>query len=288
MERKKRAERDTPRKPIVVSDRDLNVFKELQELGWCRRTTLMTLVKQIDANTGYFRSRYRDYFDNEYTEELEYILDYYQSNLIKLAKKGHAALEQEGLREEGYDRAVKISGSKGGGRRQLNHSVLISDIIASVKLSCEKNGYTYIPPHEFLDMSKNFPFRVTLSEGFVEPDYIFGVRTPNGTTFFSIEADTGDMGITKFLEKIPRYKRMYAEHAYKTLNERQLPNMITVVVTSSEERIKKMCGRMGDTGNNPFIFTTMRTMKTREHKFRPDENFLNRSFKRVDDTFQLK
>ena len=104
-------------------------------------------------------------------------------HVYDLTEKGRAYLKADGL----WADAVRPTGN-------WVHQFMVATITATMHIMCERSGYRYIPPHEYLDgkkMTVDVPFAWNGNEQILPlaPDALFAIDYGGSFIAFALEAD---------------------------------------------------------------------------------------------------
>lgn len=169
----------------------------------------------------------------------------YNQYVYALTEKGEKYLKQHGLWVE----AVKPTGP-------WKHQFMVSTTLATLKHLSDKNGYRFIPPHEYLrNVTRENPLRIpelpfkwdkqTVKMP-LEPDAICAIDYGDGAIAYAIEADRATEPTIATDLKKKSYKRMVAQ--YKALLSNRThhkyyphdnpPPMMLLFVTVEQGRVR--------------------------------------------------
>ncbi len=175
--------------------------------------------------------------------------------------------------------------------RQFAHSLMVSDVLASVELATRAfPGLRFVPLNDILAKAPEAtryspsPLRIPVSivhrferSGRVEqadlhliPDGLFGLEYANGDRksyrFFALEADRGTMPAARetlwqssYLRKVLAYRQVMADALHKSVLG--IPNLFVLNVMHSETHMRNVMALVAQTGNDPgnklFLFKTL-------------------------------
>lgn len=188
---------------MEITPRDIEIFKLLNRYRYLRRTFIHALLA---APTEQGRLRHRIYALSaaKYLREPEQqkrSANYrYTPRVYELGPRGKETLEELSLP------LVEWSGSV----NEFWHQLMISDLVASIEISCRWRGLPFKTRWDVLDQK---PFHLPSAHGHVRPDELFSIDG----THFVIEADRGtESNITRWGEKIDKYGDVLKTRAYQT------------------------------------------------------------------------
>ncbi len=166
----------------------------------------------------------------------------YRYLIYELASKGEQKLKDAGL----WTPEPQL-----GDKKLFAHSLMVSETIASLELGCQSMIWWPEIAARLPKPERHIPVEISHGKQTAAFDYYndsngpFGIRYSDGTArFFSLEAehtnqvDCSNLRKTSFLKKFLAIKHIMDTGAYKRVWG--LPNLVTLVVTSSQARIDTM------------------------------------------------
>ena len=186
------------------------------------------------------------------------------------------------LREHGYDVRKRLlyetDKQRHAGWRFIEHRVDITDFMVKLEIACR--GRTDLRLIERKDIVDNAPkthrdrrVRLTakvridgpLTKLSVDPDELFGLRTPKDESYFMFELDRGEMPVVRHKSRDQTYfeKKMQiyyeANRVGEHIRELGIPSFRVATVTTTPERVMQMIESQKDMsngrGSNMFLFT---------------------------------
>ncbi|MDQ0316419.1 replication-relaxation family protein [Amorphus orientalis] len=158
-------------------------------------------------------------------------------HVYDLTEKGKAYLKAEGL----WVDAVRPSGN------DWVHQFMISSITATIDIMCRRNGYRYIPPHEYLARAgsariENVPFVFdgVRRERNLTPDAVFAIDYGGGSFIaYALEADrdtecgeTADWRRKSFKRSVLQYREVIGRKLYRDAYKREAMMMLLYVTVN--------------------------------------------------------
>lgn len=157
------------------------------------------------------------------------------------------------------------------GRMFLEHTLLVSDVMATIELACRKAGIRFLHDHELLpaDLLRPLRWKVSIGNGAklsVVPDRVFAIEHPNASgvphrAYFFLEADRGTMPVTRsnpaqssFHRKLLAYEATWAQSLHKSTFG--FPRFRVITVTQSAARVQSLldaCAKL-QRGHGLFLF----------------------------------
>jgi Replication-relaxation len=196
---------------MQITPRDIEIFKLLNRYRYLRRTFIHALLA-APSEQGRLRHRIYSLAAAKYLSEPEQqkrSANYrYTPRVYELGPKGKQVLQEYNISLVEWKASVN----------EFWHQLMISDLVASVEISCKWRGLPFQTRWDVLDQK---PFHLSSAHGNVRPDELFSI---NGTHFV-LEADRGtESNITRWGEKIDKYGDVLKTRAYQT--EWGVPSLI--------------------------------------------------------------
>ncbi len=258
-------------KQIALTNRDIEIFRTLSRYRYLRSTYLHAFAG--GASETRFKERLGDLFHEGYLDRPD--------QQWRFADALHAPVVYalgDGARRILAEHGAAIEAStflSAGAHKQFAHSVMVCDCLASCDIAARDGGeLRFIPWPEILakapltTRSSPMPFRMTSSAGDVIPDGIFGLEyrrnEKKSYRFFALEADRGSMPVvrsdrrqTSILGKFAVYNAAISQRIHTALFG--IPNLLVLIVTTSEQRKLEIMRRLHDQmGPSPlFLFKTL-------------------------------
>ena len=254
VQRRSRLRRTPHGKRLLLTPRDLAIFKALAQYRYLRSTYLHAFVG--GQSTKRFTERLGDLFHEGYVDRPDAqwrLADcLHQPVLYELGRKAANILEDHiDIREQ---RRILLGPAS---HRQFEHSVMLCDIVASIELAARASSMLrFIPMTEIVakapDKASVARLRLPIRKGEHEclvPDALFGlVYISDGRPsyrFFALEADRGSMPIrraaprgTSLAGKFIAYQKFLAEENHKRLIG--VPNLLVLLVTTNVTRVESL------------------------------------------------
>ncbi len=270
--RRSRMHRTRTGKHLMLTERDLTIFRWLSRYCYLRSTYLHAFARGASAKR--FIERLGNLFHEGYLDRPEAQWRFadcrYVPAVYELGKGGREALAA--TENPGDERRVLLGQ---GAHRQFAHSLMICEVLASVELATMgMPDLRFIPLPEILAKAPesargtSFPLRIPLGAGngsHIVPDAIFGLeyrsRDRRFYRFFALEADRGTMPVvrtqsasTSYLTKLFAYERAISGKTYRA--QLGVPNLIVLTVTTSAARQDAMLDAIAQAPGDfsPFFF----------------------------------
>jgi len=227
--RRSRRQRQSRGKRIVLTERDLSIFRALSRYRYLRSTYLYAFAG--GASETRFKERLGDLFHEGYldrpAEQWRLAEGLHAPTIYELGRAAARVLEGSEL---GGDARRVLLGP--GAHRQFEHSVMICDVLASIELDALTTpNLRFISVFEILakapETTRHAPSPLQLQIGTgkdqsVVPDAVFGLaylaKEQPCYRFFALEADRGTMpvarnnrGQSSYLSKLRTYISVLAE-----------------------------------------------------------------------------
>jgi hypothetical protein len=252
MPRLPRFKRVPPVAPIQLTERDQQIIRLIHRHRFLRSNQITALM---GGNPQQLLRRLQLLFHHGYLERPRAQLQYYERGGSKsiaygLGNKGGALLRQEfGLIADAVSWSEK---NHAVGRVYLEHALLVSDVMVSLKLACQQRGVRLLCEGE-LQLPQPFHWRVKMAGGLklgVVPDAVFALEytDQNGQMqrrYFFLEADRGTMPVTRrtlsqtsFARKLLAYEATWANKVHQ--RHLGIPNFRVLTVTTSAPRVASL------------------------------------------------
>ncbi len=257
--RRSRLYRQPTGKPVLLSKRDVEIFKLLNRYRYLRSTFLHAFLK--GERSRFIRRLGQLYHEGGYIDrpknQYNYANALYLPAVYELSNKGREVLRNRaGISPLAADRQAGSTSEA----RNFAHALMVCDILASIEIGCIRSGsvpterdnemtsdglvgsrygsgYSFFRPatrfitqEEIIGRApcKEFadPFRVPVTvegkEINVVPDGLFGLEYPNKTyRFFALEAEPGTMPVyRKSLNHTSYHRKLLA---YREVLSSRLP-----------------------------------------------------------------
>jgi hypothetical protein len=256
-------------KPVILSRRDVEIFKLLNRYRYLRTSTIAAFLAKKDKT--HVSRRLADLY-----HEQPYLSRY--DTRRKLANADHqddvyelTALSRQVLGLNGtLARTTDTQVGNNGEYRYFQHALMICDILSSIELGCMQGGIRYIGWEEIVAKAMVKEYKVMAhwegKEYPVVPDGLFGLEYPDKSfRFFALEADRGTEPLvrtnllqTSYKKKLLLYRSILLNQTYK--KHWGVPNLYVATVTTSEQRMEHMkevlLSITGGRGNTVFLFKT--------------------------------
>ena len=278
-ERRSRMRRVSNGKKVVLTRRDLEIFRALALYRDLRSTYLHAFAG--GASETRFKERLGNLFHEGYldrpAEQWRSGNGLYQPVIHELGKNMRRALAVQGIgvgEERTWFRDTP--------HRQFDHSLMVCEILASIELGIrERSGLRLIPWPEILAKAPetarqaDCPYQLSAGYGLasVTPDAIFGIEYQRdgqkAYRFFALEADRGTMPIaraartgTSVLSKLAAIPRHLAREVHR--DRLGIPNLLVLTATTGQVRCTELVRRFGErVGHEPqFLFSAAGTGPT--------------------------
>jgi hypothetical protein len=254
---------------MQITPRDIEIFKLLNRYRYLRRTFIHALLA-APSEQGRLRHRIYALAAAKYLSEPEQqkrSANYrYTPRVYELGPKGKQALQEYNIPLVEWKASVN----------EFWHQLMISDLVASVEISCKWRGLPFQTRWDVLDQK---PFHLSSAHGNVRPDELFSI---NGTHFV-LEADRGtESNITRWGEKIDKYGDVLKTRAYQT--EWGVPSLIVLNLfispTKAENVRTYISDRLGKKSRS-LCFLGMRSLGSYDIAPKPILSILDDSWHRA-------
>ena len=238
---------DRSAKPVVITPvaSDLKLFKLLHRYRYLPANYILPFT---GFNYSYLKgrldvlSRKPNKFLNRPEKQRSQPNANYRFLIYQLAFRGEQMLKDAG---------VWTPEPAFGDKILFAHSLMVSETIASLELACRSMIWWPEIATRLNDPERHIAVEIAHGNATATFDYYndsngpFGIRYPDGTArFFSLEAehtnqvDCNNLRKTSFLKKFLAIKHIMDTGAYK--KAWRIPNLVTLVATSSQARIDTM------------------------------------------------
>lgn len=251
--RRSRMRRTPKGKRLMLTSRDIAIFRALSQYRYLRSTYLHAFAGGMSETR--FKERLGDLFHEGYLNRPEAQWRFADSRHVPVVYElGRGAMRVLKERGRGDDQRRVLLGP--GAHRQFEHSIMVCEVVASIELAAMTDPMLrFIPLTEILAKAPesartaSFPLRLPVgptADRFVVPDALFGLEYLSGARpsyrFFALEADRGTMPISRtagiqssLAGKLGAYGELFACEAYR--RHLGVPNLLVLMVTTSERRI---------------------------------------------------
>ena len=256
--RRSRMVRTRTNKRLMLTQRDLEIFRQLARYTYLRSNFLHTFVG--GASETRFKERLGDLYHQGFIDrpakQWELANCRYVPTICELGAGGRRALLEHGL--TGCEPVTFLAS---GAHRQFSHALMICDILASIELATRGRDIRFISWHEILakapasTRSDNRPFALSVNGDrasaplIVIPDGLFGIEYRQGGTrtfrFFALEVDRATMPVKRrdpyqssFQRKLNAYQHLVAHGIHS--QRWKIPNLLVLTVTVSEVQMAGM------------------------------------------------
>jgi hypothetical protein len=251
--------------PMEITHRDNHIIRCVARYRFLRSSQIAAL---LGGSVQQLLRRLKLLYHHGYLERPRCQLDYYHKGgsheiVYGLSDKGAALLKTNGFPVR-QSRMSEMNRSVG--RVQLEHVLLVSQMMIAIEFGCPKRGATLIPD-EALSLSgsqPSFRWRADIGRGVtlgVIPDAVFAIEREGRRTCFFLEADRGTMPVirknllqTSMYRKFLAYQATWEQGVHKT--RFGFSRFRVLVVTPSEERVKSLveaCSQL-ERGHGLFLF----------------------------------
>lgn len=247
--RRSRRRRQSLGKRLVLTERDLAIFRTLARYRYLRSTYLHAFAG--GASETRFKERLGDLFHEGYVDRPEPQWQFadgrFSPAIHELAQRGRRLL----LTREPLP--APLTFLNGSVHRQFLHGLMICEVLASLELAIAARpdvrflGWPDILARAPLQtQSATMPFRLPLGSASLVPDALFGLEYSHGNErkyrFFAVEADRGTMPIrrtaglqTSLMAKLASYQQALQQQAFRT--HWGIPNLMVMTVVQTQERL---------------------------------------------------
>ncbi|HEY2032894.1 MAG TPA: replication-relaxation family protein [Rhizomicrobium sp.] len=265
MIRRSRLHRTSLGKALALTPRDLEIFRVLSRYRYLRSTYLHAFAG--GASETRFKERLGDLFHEGYIDrpakQWEFASARHLPAIYEIGARAKRVLVESAICT---DEGATYLGS--GAARQFAHAVLICESLASFEIGSQRSAdLRFIPGCEICarKADRSEQSKSHRSEQFARtlvPDGLFGLeyRAAGKSLyrFFALEIDRGTMPIarsdsnqTSIYEKLKGYQQI------ATLGLQQerwgIPNLLVLMVTSTEDRKADMMRKCASLGHAPQI-----------------------------------
>jgi len=254
---------------MQITPRDIEILKLLNRYRYLRRTFIHALLA-ASSEQGRLRHRIYALAAAKYLSEPEQqkrSANYrYTPRIYELGPKGKQVLQEYNIPLVEWKASAN----------EFWHQLMISDLVASVEISCKWRGLPFQTRWDVLDQK---PFHLSSAHGNVRPDELFSISG----THFVLEADRGtESNITRWGEKIDKYGDVLKTRAYQT--EWGVPSLIVLNLfispTKAENVRTYISDRLGKKSRS-LCFLGMRSLGSYDIAPKPILSILDDSWHRA-------
>jgi len=255
-ERLKRNKRANHASRVYITQRDRDIILAVYENRFLRREQIERLFF-ADSSTSACNRRLKKLYQQKILERIFQPVSFGHSQAIYALDTRGADL----IAKEFGIKRPSLSWKKKDNRVRfmfLEHTLAINDFKISLELAINQRNDVELL--FWKRESKELNDRVPDPEGkrkylTVVPDGFFGIKTPEGRSYFFLEIDMGTESNQRFARKIVAYRQYWKTRKY---TERYgFRSFRVLTVTTSEKRLKnllKACYNAG--GRNMFLFAS--------------------------------
>jgi DNA-binding Lrp family transcriptional regulator len=265
-----RFERTANIAPLQLTERDREIIRLVHRHRFLRSSNILS---SVGGSRQHVVRRLQLLFHHGYLERPRCQLDYYHQGgsreiVYGLADKGAALLIAEGVlvfpsRPSEKNRAV--------GRVQLEHSLMVAEVMLAIETVCRKNGTRFVPGDHIAFSAKKPALRWNVDIGGgrklgIFPDRVFALihTDAEGNTnqsLFCLEADRGtmpvvrkDLSSTSMYRKLLAYEATWSQGVHRTRFGFNRFRVLTV--TTGAERVRSLVGACSllKSGHGLFLF----------------------------------
>lgn len=271
--RRSRTKRQPTGRAVVLSPRDVEVFKLLNRYRYLRSTFLKAFLPKGNESA-FIRRLGNLYHEEPYLKRPEQQYQcgnaLYLPIVYELGDLARQALMLHGVAPFKADKQA-------GQTKNFAHALMICDVLASVELGCRcLHEPRFIAGEEIIAKAPcreaDNPLRISVSvqgrQVSVVPDALFGLEYPNKSyRFFVLEVDRGTMPVfrksldkSSYHKKLLAYRQVVSTEVFK--EHFDVPNLFVLNVTTSRERMSHIMDELKKMtegkGNSVFLFKTMK------------------------------
>ena len=248
--RRSRMQRTRNGKRIVLTERDLKIFRALAAYRYLRSTYLHAFAG--GASETRFKERLGDLFHEGFIERPAKQWEYANARCVPAVYEIGEGARRVLAEEEcaGNNARTVLSATA---HKQFAHSLMICECLASIELAIQTTpGLRFISWPEILvrvpetTRTSPMPFRLPLAPAPVVPDGIFGIEytldAKHVYRFFAVEADRGTMPVargdkrrTSLMGKLTAYQEVLARGVHRS--HLGIPNLLILILTTSSARM---------------------------------------------------
>lgn len=242
---------------IEITERDIEIFKLMQQYRYLRSTYIHAFV--CGASETRFKERLGNLFHEGYLDRPDQQWQFAGARYSPAVYESGRGAERV-LRNVGETVCDARTFPATTAHRQFLHSLLISEVLASIDLGIRANPHLrYVSWPEILERApeqtrtSSTPFRLPLPGGaYLAPDGLFGIEYEvsgkRAYRFFALEADRGTMPVARsdtaqssYLAKLRSYEQMMASRAHKT--HLGISTLFVLTVTTNPRRLAEMVAK---------------------------------------------
>lgn len=298
--RRSRMRRQPTGRYLALTPRDLAIFELLERYRYLRSTYIHAFVG--GASETRFKERLGDLYHeggylNRPGQQWETAHARYLPVVHENSERARDVLAAHG-RLPGCCPHMPYGGTGAG--KQFQHSLMICEVLASIELETKARAdLRFVPWPEILakapeataslrhpllipvpDLRSGSSGSAGARDGHVIPDAVFGLEYGTGEKkayrFFALEADRGTMPVVRgsslqssLLAKIRLYSGLMSSGGVRT--HLGLPNLLVLVVTLSETRLRHIMSAMGEAmeGRQALLFKSIDALDEAGGRGRP-------------------
>jgi hypothetical protein len=283
MLRRQRFQRSNNPPPIHLTDRDLEIIRQVHKHRFLRSTHIRKLT---GGSSDAVLRRLQLLFQHGYLDRPRVQIDYYRRGSQPMAY----GLGNKGAKELGLRMGIQAgkmdwtNKNRSVNRLYLEHTLAIAEVMIAVELACRGNTRVRLVEADNL-VSTAERWNVTVRHRgkaeilAVVPDKIFALEfpeQPQRSVVIYLEADRATMPIvraglkqTSFFRKLLAYRESWRQKTHATLFGHQ--RCLVVTVTTSAARIGGLISAAnktnGGSGSGLFVFTTKDAVLTCHNLF---------------------
>jgi len=296
IQRRSRIRRHSLARTIVISPRDIAIFRLLDRYRYLPSNFIHAFV---GGNSIRFKQRLGDLFHegflNRPARQWQAMNARYRPAIYELDRRATDCLAELGVR----------SGPRVGGSNNFAHEVMVCLVMASLELGCRTGpALRFVPWDELLAgapaatraAANPFAFPLSIAHGAgrhvfdLKPDgrpfaieHIRASGQRRGLFFPGLEIDrhteplnTFDLERSSILRKILAYREMVATELYK--HRLAMPNMLVPIVTVNrahmENMLRLVLALTNGKGASYLLFKTLPDLASVERTIKPDDSIL--------------
>jgi len=269
---------------IELTNRDRTIIQIVRRYRFLRSSQIVGL---IGGPTQPLLRRLQLLYHHGYLERPRAQLDYYHKGgsrqiVYGLGNKGANLLRTEN--GGAFDKIRSSEKNRSVGRVFLEHTLLVSDVMATIEIACRQGHQVRLltqnelsPETDAVRKSQSFRWRVSIGSGVklgVVPDRVFGLEFAgkNGRSdraFFFLEADRGTMPVTRsnlsqtsFYRKLLAYEATWSQSIHKARFGFHRFRVLTV--TKSTQRVESLVRACAELkrGHGLFLFADKTILET--------------------------
>lgn len=260
--RRSRMTRTRSGKRLMLTERDIELFRWLRRYRYLRSTYLHAFVGGASATR--FKERLGDLFHEGYLDRPARQWEFADARsapvVYEIGEPARRILTELGA--ESGERTLL----SGGAHRQFLHANMICECLASIELATRcRSDLRFIPWAEIVGKMPSTtaqsatPNKLPVAQDAIIPDGLFGIEyTSDGQKayrFFALEVDRGTMpisrtraGQTSYLGKLLLYRQILDGRLYRS--HWGIPNLFVLTLTLNEGRAEEILrhalGRFGE------------------------------------------